>query len=253
MHGGPDPLRLALGGESSSSARGKAQKTTEKGKGMKPRGAGAVMASRREPPDSLDYFPTVPWATRALFERVFTDFRGGHVHEPACGEGHMARVLGDYFDRVTAEDVFPYGFGGVRDWLDVSIDPYRDRPDWIATNPPFIVAERFVHLALQRARKGVAIFARSAFAEGQGRYRDLWSTKPPSLVAIFSERVPLVKGRVDSNASTATSYAWFVWLHQSKEPGTLLHWIPPCRAELERPGDYQGRDHTPGLFDEAAP
>jgi hypothetical protein len=37
---------------------------------MIPAGAGAVMAQRREPPDALDYFPTPPWATRALFEHV---------------------------------------------------------------------------------------------------------------------------------------------------------------------------------------
>jgi hypothetical protein len=34
------------------------------------KGFTAVMAQRREPPDSLDYFPTPPWATRALFRHV---------------------------------------------------------------------------------------------------------------------------------------------------------------------------------------
>jgi hypothetical protein len=34
------------------------------------RGFTAVMAQRREPPDALDYFPTPPWATRALFRHV---------------------------------------------------------------------------------------------------------------------------------------------------------------------------------------
>lgn len=35
-----------------------------------PRGSSAVMARRIEPPDSLDWFPTPPWATRALLELV---------------------------------------------------------------------------------------------------------------------------------------------------------------------------------------
>src|SRR5688572_3651299 len=35
-----------------------------------PKGRAAVMAQRREPPDALDYFPTPPWASRALFRHV---------------------------------------------------------------------------------------------------------------------------------------------------------------------------------------
>ena len=38
---------------------------------MKPTEHRAVMASRREPPDSLDFFPTPPWATRALLDAAF--------------------------------------------------------------------------------------------------------------------------------------------------------------------------------------
>ena len=30
----------------------------------------AVMSQRHEDQDSLDYFPTPPWATRALFEHI---------------------------------------------------------------------------------------------------------------------------------------------------------------------------------------
>jgi hypothetical protein len=95
-----------------------------------PRGSCAVMARRAEPPDSLDWFPTPPWATRALLERVLFERLEGDdwpmvvrrpwlgrwsdddgwpglpvklsVLEPAAGEGHMAEVLREYFDRVHA-------------------------------------------------------------------------------------------------------------------------------------------------------
>ena len=63
------------------------------------KGFTAVMARRREPPDALDYFPTPPWATRALFRHVLPalgiDAIGG-VWEPACGEGHMAAVIAEF-------------------------------------------------------------------------------------------------------------------------------------------------------------
>ena len=58
----------------------------------------AVMAQRNEPKDSPDDFPTPPWATRALLEHVLDDkatLRDMTCLEPACGAGHMARVLKD--------------------------------------------------------------------------------------------------------------------------------------------------------------
>jgi hypothetical protein len=59
---------------------------------------------RHEPPDSADDFPTPPWATRALVEHVLgrDSVRGMSCLEPACGRGHMARALREYFGDVVA-------------------------------------------------------------------------------------------------------------------------------------------------------
>ena len=47
----------------------------------------------------------------------------------------------------------------------------------------------------------------------------------------------MIKGRLDVKATTATSYAWFVWEKSvGKEP--RLMWVPPCRRKLERKDDY---------------
>jgi hypothetical protein len=52
-----------------------------------------VMAQRTEDKDSLDDFPTPPWATRALIEHILSEHRAVLSHstclEPACGVGHM--------------------------------------------------------------------------------------------------------------------------------------------------------------------
>src|SRR5688572_2907117 len=79
----------------------------------------AVMAQRVEPGDSLDDFPTPPWATRALIEHVIgpADAASLHCLEPACGRGHMAAVMTEYFGRVTASDVAVYGYAPPRDFL----------------------------------------------------------------------------------------------------------------------------------------
>jgi hypothetical protein len=199
----------------------------------------AVMAQRTEPKDSHDDFPTQPWATRALIEHILDGrgaFRKKTCLEPACGAGHMAKVLDEYFGIVDASDAHVYGYGGVRDFL---THPFASRSfDWVITNPPFKLGEEFVLRALDVAREGVAIFARSVFIESIGRYRNIFEHTPPSKFAQFTERVPLVKGRVDPKAVTATSYAWLVWEKKGGNEWPRLMWIPPCRRILERKTDY---------------
>ena len=198
----------------------------------------AVMAQRHEAKDSRDDFPTPPWGTRALLEHVIHPvWKNYNCLEPACGRGYMADVLREYFGAVAACDVFDYGYAGVQDWLVEPAGP-SDKKDWIITNPPFRLAEQFIHKALAAATVGVAMLCRSQFDEGKGRYERLFRDNPPSIEAVFVERLPMVKGRVDRKASTATSYSWFVW-QKGMAYGCRKMWIPPCRKQLECEGDYQ--------------
>jgi len=229
----------------------------------------AVMANRVEPPDSLDFFPTPPWAARALAEHVLIgggwrrdDLARMSCWEPACGEGHLARGLVDVFGGpVWLSDVHDYGVPGahLHDFLFPTPPAWigRERIDWIVTNPPFVVGNQFVMRALDLAKVGVAMFVRIAFLEGQDRYRDLYATsRRPSLIGHFAERVVLNKGRLlDPNKSyphpetgklrrpsSATAYCWLVWSKQPWHAGihfSATRWIPPCRRALERPEDYR--------------
>lgn len=197
------------------------------------------MAQRKEPHDSLDFFPTPPWATRALCNWIESNI--GCLDkmvawEPACGQGHMARPLKEYFNIVHASDVHPYGFGAVQDFLFPS-DADHARWDWIITNPPFRLAEQFVLRGLELAREGIAMLVRTAFLEGGGRYSNLFSQVRPYAVLQFAERVPMHKGRLDPNGSTATAYCWIVWRKGQDSP-TQFDWIAPSRRKLERTGDY---------------
>lgn len=197
----------------------------------------AVMAQRTEGKLSLDDFPTPPWATRALIEHVIgkDTVIGSTCLEPACGRGHMAVALGEYFSAVKAQDIFEYGFGSVADFQKAN---HPDNSfDWVITNPPFRLAEDFISRSLSIARVGVAMLVRTVFIESVGRYERLFKPIPPARVAQFTERVPMVKGRVDKKASTATGYAWVVW-EKSTQLSTSLVWVPPSRKSLERDGDY---------------
>ncbi len=199
----------------------------------------AVMQQRSEPHDSLDDFPTPPWATRALCEFLTQGSPSMPLNmwtcrEPAANRGHMVKPLREYFAAVDASDVHDYGAGfRVEDYL---FGPLSPMVDWTITNPPFRLAEQFIERAAATSRVGFAMIVRAAFLEGQGRYERLFSVNPPSYVLQFTERVVMHKGRLAPEGSTATAYAWLVWI--DRERGTHLRWIKPCRKTLERAGDY---------------
>lgn len=207
-----------------------------------PNGSRSIMASRKEPPDSLEFFPTPPWATRALLAHVIPN-AGGQVWEPGAGAGHMASVLGEKFEAVWKSDVHDYGgLDEVGSFVGVGLDVAKGPPqasDWIITNPPFSLGVAFAQRGVDVARVGVALLLRSQWIEGVERFHSLFSVRPPAIVAPFVERVPMVKGRWDPDGSTATSYAWFVWRSGlMRTSSTQLIWIPPgCRKALEMDGD----------------
>jgi len=218
-------------------------------------GARALMASRADrDDDALDFYPTPPWATRALIHHALPACVGssaelGRIWEPACGEGHISRVLREYTDWVHATDIFDYGAHQDR-VLDFLIPPNPPSAwnatgdyaamDWIITNPPFTddLAEKFILRALDIARVGVAMFVRCQFLEGVGRYEAIFRDRPPTLLAFFAERVNLCKGRWDPDGSTATAYCWLIWVED--RPPLPPFWIPPgCREKLSRPDDRE--------------
>jgi hypothetical protein len=191
-------------------------------------GSYSVMQRRRHrPPDALDYFPTPPWAARALCEFLESEIGSlseRDAWEPACGELHMAKGLADYFRSVRASDVFPYA--PEIELLDFPLlGAFEPEIDFVVTNPPFKLAEEFISAALKIAKIGVAMLVRSAFIEGQDRHEELFSKTPPAFVLQFCERVTLLESRLiranevdpfaqveGSKASSATPYCWLVWL-----------------------------------------
>jgi len=208
---------------------------------LKP-GPGRSM-NRTEPQESRDDFWTPPWATRALMDIVFPQlgyFGGGGswtAWEPACGEGHMAEVLREYFKDVYATDVHDYGYGTPD--VDFLEDTRKCEPaDWIITNPPFKNAhvEKFILRALELAQVGVAMFCSLQTLEGISRYESIFSKSPPTLIAFWVERVNCCKGKWDPDGSTDAAYVWLVWVKD--RPPMMPFWIPPGqKSRLTRDDD----------------
>jgi hypothetical protein len=192
----------------------------------------------------IDFFITPPWATRALYEIL--ESRWGSLKplsawDPCAGAGHMWLPLKEAFGIVYTSDKHPELSPDRKvEQLDFLTESGKLTADWIIANPPFKHAEAFAGRALSSARVGAAMLVRTSFLEGVGRHNHLFSRWPPMLVAQFAERVPMVQGRIDQNATTMTSYCWIIWArdHMIHRRTTELVWIPPCRKRLERDGDY---------------
>lgn len=199
--------------------------------------AANVMNERHQAAESLDYFPTPPWATRGLLHEVLLPLRLSRplgdciARDPCVGGGHMIQPLREVFKRVDFSDVHDWGINPpIRDFTFETIESLRAdgerRPDWIFCNPPFNIAQAFFERALNIARCGFAFLVRSSWLSGQERYNTIYRYHRPTFVIHFAERVAMIEGAWDPEASSATDYVWLVW---------IKGWVPQPTIWL-RPG-----------------
>lgn len=166
-----------------------------------------------------DYYATDPRAVELLLEHeTFAPM----IWEPACGEGHISKVLKACGYDVTSSDLIDRGYGaGDVDFLRT---PESCLLADIITNPPYKYAREFVEKALEVVAPGqkVAMFLKLTFLEGQSR-RELFKTHPPQTVYVSSARLECGKNG-EFTGSSAVAYCWIVWQKGHTGP-TLLKWI----------------------------
>ena len=165
-----------------------------------------------------DYYATEPKAIELLLEQ---ESFSKNIWEPACGEGHLSKVLVEKGFNVLSTDLIDRGYGtGGKDFLMETGTFHGD----IITNPPYRYAKEFVEKSLELIQPGskVAMFLKLTFLEGQGR-RDLFRDRPPQTVYVSSARLQCGKNGNFSGQS-AVAYAWFIW--QKGYPGpTYIKWF----------------------------
>jgi len=164
-----------------------------------------------------DYYPTPPEATQALL-RVEKFSR--KIWEPACGDGSMSIVLENAGYEVMSTDLIDYGYGEApHDFLT------SDRTcENIITNPPFILAEKFVELGLQRTTGKVALLCKLQFLEGAKR-KIMFESAPLKTVWVFSKRISMYRnGKKEKYGSSMIAFAWFVFQHGWIED-PIIKWL----------------------------
>lgn len=170
-----------------------------------------------------DYYATEPKAVELLLEK---ESFSPYIWEPACGEGHISKVLEAHGYQVLSTDLVyrGYGEGGVDFLKGINYLP-RD----IITNPPYKFAKDFVEHALDISVDGtkVAMFLKVQFLEGKER-RKLFEKYPPKVIYVASGRLLCAKNgefeKMRQGGGSAVAYAWFVW-EKGFNGAPVVKWI----------------------------
>lgn len=93
-----------------------------------------------------DYYATEPRATELLLDLEEFSHK---IWEPACGEGHISKVLVEHGHDVFSSDLVYRGYG--TPYFDFLSAPYMNGDDDfdIVTNPPYKYAKEFVEKELE--------------------------------------------------------------------------------------------------------
>ena len=172
-----------------------------------------------------DYYATPSQATLDILDR---EFLNGSILEPACGEGHISKLLVERYpnSEVISTDLIDRGYG--EGDINFLTHDFGRKFDNIITNPPFKYAKEFIERGLELANDKVIMFAKIQLLESETR-KELFENYPPTYVYVFSKRVnPLRNGSpVDENGkkwSSTMCFAWFVWeIGYTGEP--MIRWI----------------------------
>lgn len=169
-----------------------------------------------------DFYATHPDSTKALLsveEIVYPAL------EPACGEGHISKLLDEY--RTTSCDLIDRGYGNPN--VDFLTNDFIGEYNTVITNPPFNLFQEFVEKALSLAKTKVIMFGKLQALEGQKRATFLQTT-PLKTVYVFKKRQqPMRNGQINDEItgkkmSSTMAFAWFVWeIGYTGEP--IIKWI----------------------------
>lgn len=173
---------------------------------------------------AYEFYPTPPEATRALLSAETFD---GSIWEPACGEGHISKVLESAGYDVVSTDLVDYAFGtSGRDFL----AQRKPLAKHIVTNPPYGrgLADAFIHHALKLTREtggNVAMLLNLSGLCHPIRH-DFYVANPPAVIYGLDECTCWPYG--DPGRATVSiakqRYCWIVWKHNHTGP-TAFRWL----------------------------
>lgn len=162
-----------------------------------------------------DFYATDPKSTRTLLDTI--KFVGDTFLEPCCGEGHIAKVIKEYYPnaKITAFDIVDRGYGeGGIDFLTYKTE---EKFDNVITNPPYSLAQEFIEKSLDLVNENgkVAMFLKIQFLEGTKR-KEFFDKVPLKYVYVFRARQsPWMNGNPTNEQgkkwSSTMCFGWYIF------------------------------------------
>lgn len=128
-----------------------------------------------------DFYPTPPECTYALLDYLRQNFllrSTDTIWEPACGNNAMVDVMVQQGHSVIATDITQG-----QDFLEYEM---QDHFDWIITNPPFYLSEKFIKRCIEYG-KPFALLLKSQYWHSAKRRELFHSQPPPICIAVDME------------------------------------------------------------------
>jgi hypothetical protein len=177
-------------------------------------------ASDRDRHIAANFYPTPPEATRALLS---VEIFEGSIWEPACGKGHIAKVLKDDGHAVVSTDLNNWGFG--LSGLDFLSEP-RPRAKHIVTNPPYGsgLADAFIEKALTftRSTGGKVAMLLNLASLSHSERTAFWKSHPPArLYAVDGIVCWPDPTRAPPRHFIQNRYVWAIWTPDHKGPSAF--------------------------------
>ena len=181
-----------------------------------------------------DYYATPPAEVTNILTTMGLEItKDTTILEPCCGGGHMiygimcaapdAKIIGtDLHDRGYRNEQIELAYK-----LDFLSDDYPyNKADYVIMNPPFKLIEPFVIRGLDIADKGLLMFGRLQFLEGEGRYKNILKNTPPTDVYVYVDRIACYKnGDFSIKPDSIQAYAWYYWDKKAPSKETKIHWL----------------------------
>lgn len=172
-----------------------------------------------------DFYATNPQSVMLFLNKLKKDGINlpKNIHEPACGQGHISKVLEGYGHKVYSSNLHDYGYGTVG----VDFLKSETKSDCFFTNPPYKLALEFVERSIMNLNKnGKSImYLTLDFLAGKERSR-FFKLYPPKYIYVHSKTQNCFKDGNSKN-SVPNYYAWYIW--EKDANGELFHGEPTLR------------------------
>ena len=160
--------------------------------------------------DKNDYYATNPEDVQIFLNKLSDDRirLNRSIWEPACGAGHISRVLEKNGFLVQSTDLIDRGYGDKLNYLTCPIKKWGGD---IITNPPFKLSSEFIEksISILNDKSKLLLLLPIRYLETKTRYY-LFKRFMPKYIYVYSYRISIGKGG-NFAGDNAVAYCWLIW------------------------------------------